>query len=86
MMSPSHRFFTPTMARLYTDQGYLRKARQIYQYLVEQEPDRSDLRQDLATVEEKIRQQTHPSTKELGLLMRDWADLIRKQQELKRKT
>jgi len=84
MMSQSKRFFTPTMARLYADQGYLRKAVQIYRYLVQQAPDRGDLRQDLAVVEERIRQQTHPSTKELGLLMREWADLIRTQQELKR--
>jgi adenylosuccinate lyase len=85
MMSLSHRFFTPTMAKLYADQGYLRKAVQIYRHLVQQEPDRGDLRQDLAAVEERIRQQTHPSTKELGLLMREWADLIRKHQELKPK-
>ena len=73
------------MARLYADQGYLRKAVQIYRYLVQQEPDRSDLRQEMAAVEERLRQQTHPSAKELGLLVRDWADLIRKQQELKLK-
>ncbi len=84
MMSLSHQFFTPTMAKLYADQGYLRKAVQIYRYLVQQAPDRGDLRQDLAAVEESIRQQTHPSTKELGLLMREWADLIRKQKALKR--
>jgi hypothetical protein len=84
MISPSHRFFTATMARLYAEQGYLRKAAQIYRFLAQKEPERADLRRELAAVEEKIRQQTHPSTKELGLLMRDWADLIRKQQELKR--
>ena len=72
------------MARLYAEQGYLRKAAQIYRFLAQKEPERADLRRELAAVEEKIRQQTHPSTKELGLLMRDWADLIRKQQELKR--
>ncbi len=85
MMSPSNRFFTATMARLYADQGYLRKAVQIYRYLVQQQPHRGDLRQEMAAVEEKLRQQTHPSAKELGLLVRDWADLVRKQQELKRK-
>ncbi len=85
MMSPSSRFFTATMAKLYADQGYLRKAVQIYRHLVQQEPEREDLHRDLAALEEKIRQQPHPSAKELGLLMRDWADLIRKQQKLKRK-
>ncbi len=85
MMSPSPRFFTATMARLFADQGYLRKAVEIYRYLVQQEPGREDLHRDLAALEEKIRRQTHPSTKELGLLMRDWVDLIRKQKKLKRK-
>jgi len=85
MMSPSPRFFTATMAKLYADQGYLRKAAQIYRYLVQQAPEREDLQRDLAALEEKIRQQTHPSNKELGLLMRDWADLVRKQQESKPK-
>ena len=85
MMSPSPRFFTATMAKLYADQGYLRKAVQIYRYLLLQAPEREDLHRAMAALEERIRQQTHPSTKELGLLMRDWADLIRKQQELKRK-
>lgn len=85
MISPSQRFFTATMARLYADQGYLRKAAQIYRYLVQQEPDRDDLNRELAAIEEAIRRQTHPPAKELGLLMRDWVELIRKQKELKRK-
>ncbi len=85
MMTTSHRFFTPTMAKLYADQGYLRKAAEIYRHLLQQEPDREDLRGDLARVEEQIRRRTHPPLKELSLMMRDWADLIRKQQALKRK-
>jgi hypothetical protein len=35
-------------------------------------------------VEEEIRLQTHPSKKELGLLIRDWAVLMRKQRQSKR--
>jgi hypothetical protein len=73
------------MARLYADQGYLRKAVQVYRYLLEQTPDRMDLRRELAAVEEEIRLQTHPTKKELGLLMRDWAALMRKQQQSKHK-
>ena len=84
-MKPSFRFFTATMARLYADQGYLRKAAEVYQYLVHQDPDRMDLRRELAAVEEEIRLQTHPTAKELGLLMRDWQGLMRRQQESKRK-
>jgi hypothetical protein len=85
-MKSSSRYFTATLARLYADQGYLRKAAQVYRYLVTQTPDRMDLRRELAAVEEEIRLQTHPSMKELSLLMRDWEALMRKQQELKRKS
>jgi hypothetical protein len=81
---PTSRFFSATMARLYADQGYLRKAAQVYRYLVQQAPDRMDLRRELAVVEEEIRLQTHPTQKELGLLMQDWAALMRKQQQSKR--
>jgi hypothetical protein len=81
-MKPSSRFFTATMARLYADQGYLRKAAQVYRYLIYQTPDRMDLRRELAAVEEEIRLQTHPTTKELVLLMRDWEALVRRQKEL----
>ena len=84
-MGPPHQFFTATMAKLYADQGYLRKAAQIYRHLVHTEPDRDDLRRQLAEVEERIRRQTHPPRKELGLLMRDWVDLLRRQRGLNRK-
>jgi len=72
------------MARLYADQGYLRKAARVYRYLLQETPDRMDLRKELAAVEEEIRMQSHPSRKELGLLIRDWATLMRKQRQTKR--
>jgi hypothetical protein len=81
---PASPFFSATMARLYADQGYLRKAARVYRHLLRDTPDRMDLRRELAAVEEEIRLQTHPSRKELGLLMRDWAALMRKQRQLKR--
>lgn len=73
------------MARLYAQQGYLRKAAQVYCYLLKQSPDRMDLRRELAAVEEEIRCQPHPTRKELGLLVRDWAALMRRQQRSKHK-
>jgi hypothetical protein len=85
MMRPTPRFFTAAMARLYAEQGYLRKAAQIYRDLLNQEPDRDDLRRCLLEVEEKISRQTHPARKELGLLLREWVDLAQKHQALKRK-
>jgi hypothetical protein len=81
---PSSRFYSATMARLYADQGYLRKAARIYRHLLQKAPDRMDLRKELAAVEEEIRLQIHPSKKELGLLIRDWADMMRKQRQSKR--
>jgi tetratricopeptide (TPR) repeat protein len=40
-------FFTMTMARVYADQGKYEEAVRIYRYLLDQTPDRSDLRQAL---------------------------------------
>ena len=72
------------MARLYADQGYLRKAVRIYRQLLKEAPESTELRREMAALEEEIRLQTHPSKKELGLLIRDWAALMRKQRQLKR--
>ena len=78
-------FYTVTMAELYARQGYLRKAARIYGHLIDKEPGRADLRKTLAGIEKKIAKQTGPTRKELGLLVREWADLINRQKELKRK-
>lgn len=78
-------FYTVTMAELYARQGYLRKAARIYSHLIEKEPGREDLRKTLAGIEKKIEQQTGPTRKELVLLVKEWADLINQQKELKRK-
>ena len=53
-MNPPSPFFTATMARLYAEQGYLRKAAQVYRHLLELEPHREDLSRCLQTVEEQI--------------------------------
>lgn len=86
MMHLSSRFFTPTMARLFARQGYLRKAAQIYRCLLQLEPDQDGLLHELMTVEEMIRRQSHPTHKELGLMMREWALLLRKQQQFIRES
>jgi tetratricopeptide (TPR) repeat protein len=43
-------FYTVTMARVYTNQGRYEAAARIYRYLLEQAPDREDIRQALDTV------------------------------------
>lgn len=83
-MNPS-RYYTVTMADLYAKQGYLRKAAQIYSHLLKKEPQREDLRLALEKIEQQIETQTAPSRKELGLLLREWENLISKHRKLKRK-
>jgi hypothetical protein len=86
MMHLSFPFFTPTMARLFAEQGYLRKAAQIYRYLLKIKPDRHGLWQELCALEEKIQQQSHPSHKELGLMMREWVVLLKEQKQFARES
>jgi hypothetical protein len=74
-MTRPPQLFTATMAKLYADQGYLRKAAAIYNQLVNQEPDRQDLRDALAALEAQIGRQNTPNWKELGLLIREWIAL-----------
>lgn len=83
-MNPS-RYYTVTMADLYAKQGYLRKAAQIYNHLMEKEPHREDLRLSLEKIQREIATQAFPSRKELGLLLREWENLINKHKKLKRK-
>ena len=78
MKSPSP-YDTVTMARLYAQQGYLRHAARVYRRLLQATPQRSDLIEELADIEQRIADQKAPSTKELGLLIREWADLAKQQ-------
>ncbi len=69
------------MARVFARQGYLRKAARIYRRLLDQEPQQGDLEAELAEVRRRIAAQKRPSAGELGLLIREWAGLIRKQKK-----
>jgi hypothetical protein len=71
--------FTLTMARLYADQGYLRKAAEVYRHLIEQHPNRPDIQQALGDIEQRIEQQPVPTKKELSLMYREWIALMRKE-------
>lgn len=68
---------TPTMARIYARQGYLRKAAQIYRSLLEIEPTRTDWKAALAELEDRIVKQPVPSRKELGLMINDWIGMMK---------
>jgi hypothetical protein len=74
-MKPASQLFTATMAKLYADQGYLRKAAEIYRHLLDGQPDRRDLNEKLAAVEAQIARQIRPDWKELVLLLNEWVAL-----------
>ena len=50
VMENDKSFFTVTMARVLADQGKYEAAARIYRYLLDQTPDRSDLKEALAAV------------------------------------
>ena len=74
-MTLSSQVLTATMAKLYADQGYLRKAAVIYRQLLDGQPHRQDLAEALAHVEEQIANRKCPPRKELEMLIREWIDL-----------
>jgi hypothetical protein len=67
------------MARVFAEQGYLRQAARIYRRLLDRSPQRSDIAAQLADVESRIAAQHGPSTRDLALLIREWAALLKKQ-------
>lgn len=76
--------YTATMARLFADQGYLRKAAEIYRHLADQHPERDDLRQALAALERQLAEQPAPSRKDAELLLREWIDLLKQAKQRER--
>jgi len=67
--------YTATMAKLYADQGYWRKAADIYRHLVRQNPHRQDFKDALASAEAQIEGQSRPNWRELRLLVNEWISL-----------
>ncbi len=72
---------TATMARLYADQGYLREAEGIYRRLLERNPENAEIREALASVEEKMKERVAWEAKgsgpdDLDILFRQWIDLL----------
>lgn len=70
---------TATMAKVFADQGYFRKAAEIYRYLVNQAPQREDLREALAAVERHLAQNPAPTRKEVELMLQEWVDMLQTQ-------
>jgi hypothetical protein len=66
-------FYTRTMAKVYTDQGNLMKAAEIYRYLLKSEPERLDLKDELSEIEKKLNEK---SPDDLTKLFNRWIDLL----------
>lgn len=75
-MNDDAEFYTQTMARVYTDQGYWEKAAEIYQYLLDRDPDRMDLIDALSEVRKKRSDTKRKDEKSLVLLFSKWFDLM----------
>ena len=74
-MSKDDLFYTRTMAKVYIDQGNLLKAAEIYRYLLESEPERRDLKDELSEIEKKLNEK---SPDDLTRLFSRWVDLLLK--------
>jgi hypothetical protein len=76
-------FYTVTMARVYADQGRYDAAARIYRYLLDQTPDRTDLRLALDTVSAMV-PETSGKLHDLTGLLERWVRLILRQNERRR--
>jgi hypothetical protein len=76
-------FYTTTMARVYTHQGRYEAAAQIYRYLLEQTPERADLRVALAEVTAMLPASPAQWTAVSDLIER-WVRIMLRARELQR--
>ena len=76
-------FYTVTMARVYAGQGRYDQAARIYRYLLDQTPDRSDLRQALAAVESML-PDTPDRLHDISELIERWVRLMVRRNALRR--
>ncbi|BBO81758.1 hypothetical protein DSCO28_23240 [Desulfosarcina ovata subsp. sediminis] len=76
-------FYTSTMARIHAGQGRYAEAVRIYRHLLAGNPDRSDLREALAAVLEKI-PPVPADWPAAASTIRQWVHLLFQQQTLRR--
>jgi tetratricopeptide (TPR) repeat protein len=76
--------YTETMAKVYADQGHWAEAVEIYQHLVQSEPQRQDLIDALEHTRQKMAEQPNPRPEELVPLFREWIELMLQQEKLKK--
>lgn len=76
-------FYTETMARVYADQGRHAEAAGIYRYLLDQTPERSDLKQALDAVTSML-PDTPSQWHGVSDLIERWVRLMLRQNALRR--
>ena len=74
-------FYTRTMAKVLVDQGNLRKAAEIYHYLLEREPGKPDLVDALSEIETQL---IEKGSDDLVRLFSRWIDLLLMHNNLKK--
>jgi hypothetical protein len=78
-MVDEQKFETETMAGIYASQGHFRKAVDIYRRLLEQHPDRTDLRDKMRRIESKMQ---FEAENRLAAKFSEWLDLLMKYKKL----
>jgi tetratricopeptide (TPR) repeat protein len=72
-MTSQASFCTPTLARIYMDQGQYRQAAGIYRHLLDQDPGNSQMAQALDDARKKALEQRRRA---LAVLFQRWFDLM----------
>ena len=78
-MIEKQEFETETMAGIYANQGHYGKAIDIYRRLLEQHPDRTDLKDKLRRIET---QKKYEDENRLADKFSEWLDLLMKRKKL----
>lgn len=74
-MTDSKTFYTKTMAKIHADQRHFTEAAEIYEYLLEQDPERQDIIEALAALENLKSQRR---IEDLVPLIEKWTMLVLK--------
>ena len=83
-MNPEVDIYTETMAKVYADQGHWAKAAEIYRYLVQLEPQRTDLADALAEAQRKMDEKAVKKPEQLVPLFQEWIELLLQHEKLQK--
>jgi hypothetical protein len=78
-MTEDQKFETETMAGIYASQGHYGKAIEIYRRLLEQHPQRTDLKDKMLRIESKKK---FEDENRLAAKFSEWLDLLMKHKKL----